>query len=672
MQSIPKAEDVLTHIIPFLFLPAARRASLARRLERCQYPVGAEIIRVGERSRALFLLVSGRVEVRADGVLLSTIEAGHYFGERAALFEQPRQLRVVAMEPVVLYTLPAIDFLQLIKTEPAFAQSIASSLTVKQGIFLGYRQLWARILSLIGDGGFLLSALIPAYRALHPALHPLLAEDALDLNAISYAVARLPEGVSHTTFYFLTASLPPLYRDPNDKFVAVRTKARRRAAWQLTPGKMLILLRDGATDITDFLTCLCAYVVEARKIRRRVRSSELLCALQRLRSGEDVDDDVLSGLSGLAPAELEGLRRIWGPALWRRIHDILLHHEDIALECDFRVDDYNASAAERWARQIKAVAEKLVPLQDPALAVHLISSNTHSVGNCLSPFVARRREEILAWGRRAHPALCAQDWADESDLLYALVRHYTTQHPGSRDTCIEEERSAGHYRLSSTAFTGIAVDLICARSIDPSLTDPALQFERPSAPMLIVNVDYAFGQQAEEILSNLLYVFGHAVRSVSVLGKAGGLIGRRGELLLPKATLLQTNDELYPIPNQDLDEAALAALAGGRPVHCGPVLTVPGTLLQNRQLLWFYRRIWRCVGLEMEGSYFARKLISAIETGIVSPDVRSRFAYYISDVPLEPGENLSTSMSASEGIPPLYAITRAVLQAILTQRPPTP
>ena len=309
-----------------------------------------------------------------------------------------------------------------------------------------------------------------------------------------------------------------------------------------------------------------------------------------------------------------------------------------------------------------------VPAED--LDVHIISSNTHSVGNCLSAYVARRRETILEWGRASYPDLVALRWHDESDLLYALTRHYMEDVDGAYEDCIVEERASGHYRLHIADYTGIAVDLICAQQIDPALTDPALAFERPTRPTLLINVDYAFGQQAEEILAQLIYVFGRSLRSVSVLGKAGGLTGHRGELMLPRATLLQTNDELYPLPNADLDAAALRALAGDLAVHEGPVLTVAGTLMQDTALLHFYRRIWRCVGLEMEGSFFARKLVSAIETGLVPADVRARFAYYISDVPLQPEENLSAGMSPAEGVPPLYAITRLILQAILTTNPP--
>ena len=67
---------------------------------------------------------------------------------------------------------------------------------------------------------------------------------------------------------------------------------------------------------------------------------------------------------------------------------------------------------------------------------------------------------------------------------------------------------------------------------------------------------------------------------------------------------------------------------------------------------------------ELEGSFFARQLISALETGVVRSDVQSRFVYYTSDVPLNPDENLSEALDPWEGVPPLYAVTRAVLNRI--------
>ena len=50
--------------------------------------------------------------------------------------------------------------------------------------------------------------------------------------------------------------------------------------------------------------------------------------------------------------------------------------------------------------------------------------------------------------------------------------------------------------------------------------------------------------------------------------------------------------------------------------------------------------------------------------GLLRPNVRSRFLYYVSDLPLSVGTSLATKMTTWEGIPPLYAITRALLQKV--------
>jgi CRP-like cAMP-binding protein len=676
-----RAFDLLSRVTPFQFLSSERLEALSARLERRSYADGQILVREGELSRDVFLLESGEVEAVSSeepGKVLSTILPGHYVGERAALFEQGREVTLRAKGEVVAWSLTGKDFLELVDHVPVFAQALANALKVKQGIFRSYRRLYARILTLLDEGEFLLSELLPDYASLRPALHPLLRNERIDVGALSYAVARLPSELTRTSFYYLAGTLPELYRDPNAAFEAIETRARRRSAWSPMPGKIFILLRDGISDVTDFLTCLCLYACEAKKIRRRLRSPENLAALGRLASStEPLDkneraEEFLSGLD-LDPQERDGLRRIW-PDRWPQVlRNIILHHEDIAIECDVSIDDYNSRASERWVSQIQERARSLVDLEHPNLDVHIISSNTHSVANCLSPYLADEAETILGWGREYRPDLAGTPteerpwgghWKRRTDLLYVTARDYVRRVPGAAEAMEAAGRANGHERLTSTAFTGIEVDLFCVQKLDPERCDAEASVRKTDHPVLIVNVDYAFGQQAEELLANLLFVFGRRVRSVNVLGKAGGLVGSRGDILLAGATLLQTNDELYPMPNRDLPPELLRELSPEIAVHEGPVLTVAGTLLQDRALLYFYRRIWKSVGLEMEGSFFARQLISAIETGVCRPDVRSRFAYYTSDVPLQPGENLSEPMKPWEGVPPLYTITRAILNRI--------
>jgi hypothetical protein len=65
-----------------------------------------------------------------------------------------------------------------------------------------------------------------------------------------------------------------------------------------------------------------------------------------------------------------------------------------------------------------------------------------------------------------------------------------------------------------------------------------------------------------------------------------------------------------------------------------------GTILQNGILLNYYKKLWGCVGLEMEGLYYAREIHRYREMGFINPNIASRFAYYISDLPLDPESNL--------------------------------
>jgi hypothetical protein len=167
-------------------------------------------------------------------------------------------------------------------------------------------------------------------------------------------------------------------------------------------------------------------------------------------------------------------------------------------------------------------------------------------------------------------------------------------------------------------------------------------------------------------MANLISLFGRNLASVSVLGKAGGLEGARGDVFVSTGFVEQSGDHYYPLPGPSgVDMARLRGLLPDRDVREGNVLTVTGTLLQNRMMLLFNRHIWQCVGLEMEGSYYLRQIRKSVDSGVIGPEVTMRFLYYVSDLPLQHDANLSASMRSVEGVPPLYATTREVLTCIL-------
>jgi hypothetical protein len=679
-------ETFLQQVIPFRFLDRQQRADLLVDLNEEIFATGEVLSRQGGADRRIFLMAEGSVEVldrRTDPpTRITLIDAGHYFGERAALFEMPRRYELRAVEPARCFTMPAERFLNLIETSSPFAQALGNILRVKQGIFQPFDHFLSEAQHGVTREEISLRKLAPLYQALEPAIHPLANDPhAIDFAALTYAVRRLPDNITRTYMLFLTDNLPALYAQPDRTFRPVPSSpARRRAAYEMIAGKDLVLLRDGLSDLIDLLTCLCLYVVEARKLRKRLQNSSYLLSLQthlaeRAADGPRLPGDLLDEAAFLTTLPFTGqevaqLCRVWPDDPAARLYEIALHHEDVVIEIKKQLDNYNSANAEVWVSQIARGVQSLLgcdPSELPAdVSVHVISSNTHSVTNCLSPFLVERAERILAWGRENLPELVAEPWDRREDLLYALARHYLSAHREEEALRRQEERG-WVVRLVETAFTGIQVELIdtgalAGRAIDPQVTPP------PRRRTLLVNIDFAFGQQAEEIMANLVLLFGRNLASVNVLGKAGGLRGQRGDLLVPTGFIDQVTDFIHVLPrSQAIDQERLKRRLPKRGLHSGPLLTAVGTLLQNRMLLNFYRRLWRCIGLEMEGFFYYRHIRKATQLGVIPAELPLRFLYYVSDLPLETGVSLSEPLRASEGIPPLYAITREILSSIFEQ-----
>lgn len=666
-----KIRRLLDMVIPFRFLPNERKDRLASEwLPRPLAPFEV-LFSSGDSSDEVWLLEEGQVElIYAERSYIrpaNLVRPGHYFGERAALLNQTRTHGARAVTASRVWSLSSAKFLALIADFPVFAQAFGSILRDKHGVFLPLENFSHEVARSLDQGYFRMDRLVEMYQELAPAMHVYLNDPhQIDVAALTYVVRRLPENVTRTLAWFFTDDIPALYAEPSRLFPVMTTVARRRSVWEMLPGKNMVLIRTGLSDILDFLTCLCVFTLESHKIRRRLYDPSLLLRLSACRTAES--KGLCEGPEALeefplTPAERTGLVNLWGEKTLNRLYELVLHHEDWQLVVERQVNNYNSRRTEKWTNLVATAVRDLTgcdPWDLPSeWKVHLISSNTHSVTNCLSPFPRLHRDEIFAWGE-AHQ-LISPDWADEQDLLYVLTAAWVKADP-QRSPTRQQERSWGLLRLEDEASTGIAVQLIDTSRLS-NLLDAQLGRVEPC--QLIVNIDYAFGVQAEEIIRSLISIFPNRVSSINVLGKAGALAGQRGDLLIPTAFILQSDDSFYPL-NNPFNEERLQNLAPASRVIAGPLLTVEGTLLQNRALLNFYRHIWKCVGLEMEGVHYARAVTEARQLGVLPADSPARYYYYVSDVPLEAGQQLSQPLSSGEGVPPLYAITREVLNQILS------
>lgn len=658
---------LLQTVIPFRYLSPTERSAIEPDLVERRFAPGEIIISAGDgEDTDVYLLAEGTVEVFTEEALgerrITTIEASHYFGEWEPLFGVPRVYSIRATRACFCFALTGERFLSIVSSSPRFALALGAILRDRQGIFASFERFKVELIRGAGRGHLTITDLLPLYEKLEPAIHSGLASTEIDTAALAYAVRRLPANVSATFAYLLTDSVPPAYDSPNTLFTPIASDARRRDAWQMLPGKTLVQLRYGASDLLDFVTCLCVYAVEARKIRTRLEDAHALP-----QDDDCTEEEKLASLP-FSPEETRGLQSIWPGNTIARLAEISRHRESFSVSVQRHSAKYNSQRSERWSTQLASACRELLG-SDPVdlgddVGVHIISSNTHSMTNCLNGWYLEHADRIIDWAREAQHPHAALEWANSMDAVYSLARDFFRAHPESAEQSAREEREIGILRMRETASTGIQAQLIdtariCAHQLDPGVHIASSQ------KGLIVNIDYAFGEQAEDILRNLLLLFGSRVRSVSLLGKAGALTGRRGDTLRPTAFIEQSSEQLFSLP-PEREDVSLPGIRGEQ-VHSGPMLTVDGTLLQNETMLRFYKQIRKCIGIEMEGAYYFRQLREAQDTGLAPPQVKTHFYYYVSDLPLQPAERLSARLEPRDGVPPLYAITRHILNQILSE-----
>lgn len=99
-----------------------------------QVPADHQVFDKNSDTQDVYFVVSGAVRILTPGpdeceVALADIRAGTYFGELAAIDGMRRSARVVALIDAELASLPAPDFLDLMRRHPEIALKVLSRLT---------------------------------------------------------------------------------------------------------------------------------------------------------------------------------------------------------------------------------------------------------------------------------------------------------------------------------------------------------------------------------------------------------------------------------------------------------------------------------------------------------------------------------------------------------------
>ena len=501
----------------------------------------------------------------------------------------------------------------------------------------------------------------------------------VELSGLEYVIDRLPRGIEECTRVILTEE-DQFGENSFEKIIPVK---RRRTCYRISKEEMCFVITRGLSEIYDILTHLTFLNIEAKKIQRHMTDE-----YGKITSEWSDLEKAVQRMDELSPKEVE--RAIWDLSLvlgrsYQETRQSYEHFErsrknhqannglfKLIYHLGHRVNEekkafenflivhltpslMNIIAHQRygakWAEDIKNKLRELNLLDRP---LHIISANLHSVVN-------------LLYGHAAVASCRMPQKIKPGDKLYDFILCLREQ----GETTLTYARQHGFFELPDRSGTHIDCQIIDTAGLDSVPFHPDTRFHIPEVPdqkPVILVMDYAFGTQAFEVMDRLLEPVNEDhdtpmnVDSISIMGKAGILPGQKGDIMLATAHVIEGSSDNYMIDNdlkkEDFDPDI--------DVFTGPVITVLGTSLQNRDLLRRFQSSWNTIGLEMEGGHYQRAINAAIIKGHISKDVRVRYAYYASDNPLMSGQTLAAGEMGAEGVRPTYMVTKVILEKIFS------
>ena len=512
-----------------------------------------------------------------------------------------------------------------------------------------------------------------ALLSLRPEIYGTIAEEKVELSGLLYVIERLPVGIEECRFINLTSD----EGYSNSHFKAIVPPKRKRNCYRIDDEQMNVEITRGRSDIYDILTHLTFIFIESHKIKNRVlidESGEVSRDWLKLEQAVLLNKKLplidrekaishAANILGRTFAEVSAIYDDFGTADKpdRFLHIIYwlgkLAIEEL-LENNKRTITFSPILRERlghhihgeiWATNIKQVLNENDLINRP---IHIISANMHSVMNSIFA------KHVLK-----------TKFKDKPDFFIYEELSKSGAHE-VRNKVEEFAKLHGMISLPDTSGTNIDVQIFDTAKIDWAKSAFPTAKPEKDKPVIIV-MDYAFGEQAYETIDELLKPFHESknkkvllnVVSVSIMGKAGILEGGKGDIMIPSAHINEGTGDNYPFEN----ELTAEMFEGNEiPVYAGPMVTVLGTSLQNRDLLkFFHESTWGVIGLEMEGAYYQKAIQSASKIRkSINPDVKVRYAFYASDNPLETGSTLASGGLGTTGVKPTYLITIKILEQI--------
>lgn len=187
----------------FAGLPEARLAALAGGVGVRRFPRGTYIVRTGEKTDGLYIILSGRAKVlipdeKGDEVILARIGPGEFFGDMGLLDDHARSASVKTLEPCELMCVPKADFMRCLSDNPELAMRIIRGLVKRlreadrQIESLALMDVYGRVARVLLD----LAETVDGKRVIHKA--PAKQEIAHMIGASREMVSRVMKGLENS------------------------------------------------------------------------------------------------------------------------------------------------------------------------------------------------------------------------------------------------------------------------------------------------------------------------------------------------------------------------------------------------------------------------------------------------------------------------------------------
>ncbi|EPR71579.1 DUF6909 family protein [Cyclobacterium qasimii] len=516
-------------------------------------------------------------------------------------------------------------------------------------------------------------SLVEALLTLSPEIYGLVNDsEKLELEGLLYVMERLPQGIEECRYIRLISREG--YEDSG--FPPLIPSKRKRNCYRVDEEQMYVEMTRGKSDIYDILTHLTFLYIESEKIRKNstdpkgrinLNWRKLKEVVEKEMKGEEFNREAacsyLSHLTGRTFEETKNAVQKFenshnSNSLFAIIYQMgRLSMEEMLEERDREIS-FSATLRERvghhvygesWANTIKTVLDEQDLLERP---IHIISANLHSVINTIYGYQALGLDDYETIEEMALKISVSGKGNKGKEVLAYALKHGLIQIPDSSGTNIGVQI--------------IDTDKMVSDHLIPGVKLPE---GKKKKPVLIV-MDYAFGEQAYECFDELLkpYEVGQQkiplnIISTSIMGKAGILEGKKGDIMIPNAHVFEGTADNYPFKNE-LNSKDFEGYGLG--VYDGPMITVLGTSLQNKEVLgYFMESSWKAAGLEMEGAHYQKAIQSASKIrNSIRKNVKVMYAYYASDNPLETGSTLASGALGMDGVRPAYLITYKILEKI--------